>query len=207
MERNSTRTAVRFYSHNFIYDGQAPTTDKQATRDWKAKYTKNVDESKVKFYYDSKNSIHCCNATMDWICYYNYMTLLNQLYEQWNCYGLFDQQYKPYVYMPSFWNDPTVAEALLEMATRAGANIISTAGTSFMYYGKALGPAEYWIHKNDLAKVVEYASQSFRDTFGLPDIGKYSFGTSNPDEVKTSQIVRVFANLEQELGEMPHELK
>ena len=204
MVHDKSRTAVRFYSHNFIYDGQASTADKQATRDWKANCAKNKDEKTIKFYYDSKNSIHCCNATMNWTCYYNYMTLLNQLYNNWNCYGLFDQQFKPYIYMPSFWSDSSVADELLALAASANVNLVATGGTSFMYYGKALGPAEYWIHRDDLVKVMNFVKENFIEMWGLPDVGKLSLGDINPDMVKTSQLIRVFSNLEQMIGEVPN---
>ena len=114
-ERSSNKTV--FLTNNFILEQTKKSSETDAILNWKLKHI-NGDEKNI--VYDIKSRVYCANPTMDFNCYYNYMVLLNQTYDYWKNYGLFDQGYKPLIYMPSFWKSQTVPDTLMQMATIAG---------------------------------------------------------------------------------------
>lgn len=190
------RNNIRFLTVNFNLEYTRKATEKDAILDWKLKYIKGSDN----IVYDIKNCAYCANPTMDYNCYYNYMVLLNQTYDYWANYGLFDQGYKPLVYMPSFWRSPSVPDSLMQMATIAGVNLEKGPNMSLMGVNRTAGYADYWVYKDNLVKLINYAEQKFRDEIGVDPKGMFDFGTRDPDKVRPTQLIKVYANLERELA-------
>lgn len=191
------RTNSRFLTENFQLHEIIKSTEQSALRDWQLKFIKGDNH----IAYDVKNCAFCANPSLDFTCYYNYMVFLNQTYDYWVNYGLFDQGFKPLIYLPSFWNNSTVSAALIQMTTIAGTNILRQRGTSLMGQHNAPGPAEYWIHKDDLAKLLDFAEQQFFEKFGVEPKGEFSFGTRDPDKVRPTQLIKVYANMEKYMRE------
>lgn len=192
-----TRSRYRILTEDFNIHQVVEQSKQTAIDGWSSKYI----QAGQKVLYDAKNCVYCANPTLGYRSYLNYMTMLNQVYEYWTNYGLFDQRYKPFVYLPSFWTDTTISEQLLQMATIAGVNVQRTPGISLMYSGRAVGPAEYWIYKDDLAELIQYAETQFYSQFGVEPTGKFSFGEKDPNKVRTTQLIRVYANMEDVLRE------
>lgn len=193
MTYTRTRTNNRFLTKNFNLEKIIKASENAALREWQLQYVK--DKHVVNF--DTKNLVFCADPTLNFRCYYNYMVFLNQIYDYWSTYGLFDQGYKPLIYLPSFWNNSAVSNFLTSMATTAGVNLEKTKGTSLMYAGKAAGPAEYWIYKDELSKLIKFAKQQFKEKFGVDPVGKFDYGTEDPDKVKPTQLIRVQAYIEE----------
>lgn len=201
MSSSHVRCDKRFLTENFILQQSIRTSDESALHEWQRTFLKRDADGKfikddTAFYYDSKNCIHCVNPTFDFTCYYNYMTLLNQLYDDWKYYGLFDQQYKPYIYFPTFWPTGEMRNQLIQLANRANVNLLKTRCISLMYTTSAFGSNEYWIHKTELAKLIKYCEATFADTFGVEPKGKFSFGSTDPDRVRPTQLFRVYSEIE-----------
>lgn len=188
-----TRTNNRFLTRNFNLEKIITAGENAALREWQLQYVK--DKHTVNF--DTKNCVFCADPTLNFRCYYNYMVFLNQIYDYWTNYGLFDQGYKPLIYLPSFWNNSMVSQSIISMATQAGVNLQKTSGISLMYSGKAAGPTEYWIYRDELSKLIQFAKQQFRDVFGVDPTGKFDFGTEDPDKVKPIQLIKVQAYIEE----------
>jgi hypothetical protein len=188
-----TSSEYRFLTQNFIGDKITKFSDQSGISSWKMDNLKNEGD---KIEYDTKNCIYCANPTYNWSCYYNYLTYLNQTYDYWHNYGLLDQRFKPLIYMPSFWSDTTISDQLMQMATVAGANVQRTRGTSFMYESRTVGMAEYWIYKDDLAKLMNFVKDRFKEMFGVEAKGRFDLGDLNPDKVKTTQLIKVFMEME-----------
>ena len=193
MTYNKTRTNNRFLTENFKLDRIVTSTEQSALREWQLRYAK----GQHRVCYDAKNCVFCADPTLNFRCYYNYMVFLNQIYDYWSNYGMFDQGFKPFIYLPSFWNNTAVSDTLMQMATIAGVNLERTRGISLMYPRKAAGPAEYWIYKDELVKLLKFAEEQFREKFGIEPTGKFDFGTKDPDNVKPTQLIKVYANMEE----------
>lgn len=193
-ERGSNR--VQFLTNNFILEHMFKPTEKEAILNWKLKH---IDGDKGNIVYDIKSRVYCANPTMDFNCYYNYMVLLNQTYDYWKNYGLFDQGYKPLIYMPSFWKSQVVPNTLMQMATIAGVNLERGPNVSLMGVNRTAGYSDYWVYKDQLVKLINFAETQFYDKFKIEPKGKFDFGTREPDSVRPTQLVKVYANLEREL--------
>lgn len=193
-----TSCEYRFLTQNFVSDKVTKYSDQSGISSWKMQNLVN-DHDVIE--YDTKNCIYCANPTYNWACYYNYLTFLNQTYDYWQNYGLLDQRYKPYIYLPSFWSDTSISDQLIQMATVAGANLQRTRGTSFMYDAKAVGIAEYWIYKDDLSKLMQFVKDKFKEMFGVEAKGIFDLGDISPDKVKTTQLLKVLMEMERVAGE------
>lgn len=150
------------------------------------------------FKLDVKNDIYCMHPTFDYTCYYNYLVYLNQIYPDWTNYGLLDQKYKPYIYMPSFWTNKIdscakVTEQLLSIARRAGVSLKTYNAISFTH-GSAFGK-DYWIHRTELPKILDYIDTMLAE-HGISAEGPLSTGTRDITKVSMTQVLRVFSNLE-----------
>ncbi len=194
-ERSSNKTV--FLTNNFILEQTKKSSETDAILNWKLKHI-NGDEKNI--VYDIKSRVYCANPTMDFNCYYNYMVLLNQTYDYWKNYGLFDQGYKPLIYMPSFWKSQTVPDTLMQMATIAGVNLERGPNMSLMGVNKTAGYSDYWVYKDQLVKLINYAEKWFTDKFGVEPKGMFDFGTRESDKVRPTQLVKVLANIERELN-------
>ena len=142
---------------------------------------------------DTKNLVWCINPTFSFESYYNYLSFLNQVYDDWNCYGLFDIGYKPYVYLPSFWGQSKspIGKILVDLAMKADVDLKPHYNTSFMYPGKAIGPAEYWIKDIDLCKILDFCYKIDEDEgyhfINMPETA---------EQAKTSELIKSFVGRE-----------
>jgi hypothetical protein len=188
---------VLFLTDNFILEHMKKASEKEAILNWKLKH---IDGDKNNIVYDIKSRVYCANPTMDFNCYYNYMVLLNQTYDYWKNYGLFDQGFKPLIYMPSFWRSQAVPDTLMQMATIAGVNLERGPSVSLMGVNRTAGYSDYWVYKDQLTKLIDFAEQQFYEKFKIEPKGKFDFGTREPDKVRPTQLIKVYANLERELN-------
>lgn len=188
---------TRFLTTNFRIDSICKKTEKQDILDWQLVHCKGEENFVM---YDVKSCAFVANPTMDFTCYYNYMVMLNQAYDYWSNYGLFDQGFKPLIYMPSIWRAKEVPDFLMQMATIAGVNLEKGPSISLMGVNKGAGYSDYWVPKEQFVKLIEYAENDFYERFKIEPRGKFDFGTKDPDKVRPTQLIRVYSNLERELA-------
>jgi hypothetical protein len=189
------RSGTRFLTHNFSLENIISNSDTNSRSEWQLRKINAGADIK----YDTKNCSFCAAPSLDFTCYYNYMTLLNQTYDYWSNYGLFDQGYKPLIYMPSFWGSKEVPDMLMQMATISGVNLERGPNISLMGVRKGAGYSDYWIYKAELVKLINYAENQFYQRFKVDPKGRFDFGTREEDMVRPTQLIRVYANLEQAL--------
>ena len=189
------RTGTRFLTNNFLLESIISNSDANSRSEWQLK---KINEG-LEIRYDSKSCSFCASPTLDFTCYYNYMILLNQTYDYWSNYGLFDQGYKPLIYMPSFWGSKEVPDMLMQMATISGVNLERGPHVSLMGVRKGAGYSDYWIYKNQLVKLIDFAENQFFERFKVEPKGRFDFGKRDEDSVRPTQLIRVYANLEQAL--------
>ena len=190
------RAGTRFLTNNFLLESIISSSDANKRSEWQLKKINQGAEIR----YDSKSCSFCASPTLDFTCYYNYMTLLNQTYDYWSNYGYFDQGYKPLIYLPSFWGSKEVPNMLMQMATISGANLSRGPSISLMGVRKSAGQTDYWIYKPELVKLINYAEDQFYKRFGVEPKGRFDFGTRDENLVRPTQLIRVYANLEQALS-------
>ena len=187
----------RYLTTNFVFNREVSANDQSAISQWR---TARADEGIRNIAYDNKNGIYCANPTFDYECYYNYMTLLNQLNDRWVNYARFDQGYKPLVYLPSFWANPKITEDMLTLASCAGVSLEKVKGTGLLKpFTGGPGCSEYWVKNVDLSRIMEYAKQKFEENYGVPPTGKYDYGPTDPIKVRPIRLVKVNMEIQRDL--------
>lgn len=119
--------------------------------------------------YDRRNNIYCIAPTFDFEMYANYINYLNENYDQWLSYGYLDMGMVPYLMWPSFMNTtPDAVEYFRDVASKAGANMISVPSVSFLKMSYASTGTDYWVFREDMIKIMEYL-ESVNPNIRYPD--------------------------------------
>ena len=156
--------------------------DNKAFTNWKADM---IEAGHEYIAYDRRNFIYCASPSGDFRMLQNYYELLNSLSLQWTNYDLFDQGYLPYVYWPSFKVDREgINEVMVKIASEADCEIIERPATSLFTKSKVAGLREYWIHREQLLKLMDWIEANPN---GL------KFGPRDINTVSMVQFVGAFA--------------
>lgn len=120
-------------------------------------------ENGVQVLRDVRNNIVCIAPTMDLVCYYNYLVLLNSEYSNWKNYGYLDAGLVPYLMAPSFMQEILVAN-MGPLIDGKKVDKYALKPVSFLCNGYVGGSKDIWIKKTDLAEImgcpVEQASMT-----------------------------------------------
>lgn len=159
-------------------------TDTKALTLWKAQMYENGAKEIV---YDRRNYIYCAAPTGDFKMLQNYYELLNSLSMQWVNYDLFDQGYLPYIYWPSFRVDREgINDLLIKAAAEADCEIMEIHGTSLFTKSKIAGLREFWIHREQLLKLMDWLESN------IPGL---NFGQRDINTVSMAKFAEAFAKL------------
>lgn len=172
----------RLLTLNFKELQVVDATDVKALQNWKAEMAQHGHEVIT---YDRRNFIYCASPTGDFRMLQNYYELLNSLSSQWVNYDLFDQGYLPYVYWPSFRTDREgIIDLMVKVANEADCEIIERPASSLFTKNKVAGLREYWIHREQLMKLMDWIESNPN---GL------QFGPRDINTVSMVQFVGAFA--------------
>ncbi len=100
--------------------------------------------------YDVRNGIWCIDPTLDFVCYKNYINLLNMYYDNWVTYGYLDMGLVPLFMWPSFMTD-VMAEAAPELSAKLNIELIPMRPVSFLLGKYSDINKDMWIRKSELA--------------------------------------------------------
>lgn len=161
----------RVLTVNFEHPIIISTSDTVELNKWK----KEMKDLNQNVYYDKHNYIYCAAPTFNFTMLRNYFALLNTFSKDWVFYSLFDQGYLPYIYWPSFKldNDHITFE-MKKLTNMVGIDLLPKKNQSLFQRKSTLGPDEYWIHRKDLLRLMDYIESNSDIKFGPRDIDTVS---------------------------------
>lgn len=113
---------------------------------------------------DTRNGLICRNPSLDPLCYYNYIELLNFKAKDWKSVGYLDLGMMPIAMAPSFMQAHYLQIMSTEMAKRE-VECFQLPAVSLLYNSPGIGVPDLWAFKKDVARALGVAESKV--TLGL----------------------------------------